>query len=297
MKRMFLMPMITEIDVRNFDITVLRSFVAVAEYEGVTRAAGILNLTQSAVSMQLKRLEELLGVELFDRSGRKIALTGAGEQLLSYARRLVDINDEVFARLTNAEFSGEIRLGVPYDIVYPVVPRVLQRFSIDMPRMQVKLITGNTYALKKDFARGELDLILTTERGLGEGGETLSDVPLRWVVAPGGQAWRQRPLNLAQSRSCAFRPAIIAKLDEEGIAWSTTVETDSDRTVEATVSADLAVCALLEGTAPAQLEELPKSCDMPDLGSYQINLYHSDQGGKEPVRCLAQLIRQGYDAL
>ena len=107
---------------RNLDITTLRSFVAVAESGGVTRAAGFLHLTQSAVSMQLKRLEELLGLDLFDRSGRTIALTASGEQLLVFARRMVALNDEVITRLTDQAYEGEITLGVPHDIVYPAIP-------------------------------------------------------------------------------------------------------------------------------------------------------------------------------
>ena len=91
---------------RNLDLTALRSFVAVAEEGGVTKAAGFLNLTQSAVSMQLKRLEELLGLELLDRSGRTIALTASGEQLLAYARRMIALNDEVIGRLTDQAFEG-----------------------------------------------------------------------------------------------------------------------------------------------------------------------------------------------
>ena len=90
---------------RNLDVTTLRSFVAVAESGGVTRAAGFLHLTQSAVSMQLKRLEELLGLELLDRSGRTIALTASGEQLLVYARRMVALIDEVITRLTDQDYE------------------------------------------------------------------------------------------------------------------------------------------------------------------------------------------------
>jgi len=91
---------------RNMDVTTLRSFVAVADLGGVTRAATHLNLTQSAVSMQLKRLEELLGLSLFDRTGRRIALSPGGEQLLTYARRMVELNDSVMARLTDRVFEG-----------------------------------------------------------------------------------------------------------------------------------------------------------------------------------------------
>lgn len=282
---------------RNLDVTVLRSFVAVAECGGVTRAAGFLNLTQSAVSMQLKRLEELLGLELMDRSARRIALTGAGEQLLGYARRMVELNDEAFDRLTQAEYAGEIRLGVPHDIVYPVIPMVLQHFAASMPRVRVHLVTSYTTKLREEFGRGEMDLILTTERELGPGGETLSEIALRWVGAPGGQVWRQRPLRLAQAMQCGFRQGVHERLTRAGVDWMEVVETESDRTVEATVSADLAVTALLEGTAPGQLEELPPACGLPELGTYNINLYSNRQAGNAPVKKLSEMIRQGYETL
>ena len=114
---------------RNLDITTLRSFVAVADAGGVTRAAGFLNLTQSAVLMQLKRLEEMLDLALLDRSGRGVSLTPAGEQLLAYARRMVELNDEIYARLTMQDWEGEIVLGVPHDVVYPVIPRVMKKMQ------------------------------------------------------------------------------------------------------------------------------------------------------------------------
>ncbi|MBR9652502.1 LysR family transcriptional regulator [Thalassovita aquimarina] len=281
---------------RNLDVTTLRSFVAVAELGGVTRAAGFLNLTQSAVSMQLKRLEELLDLSLIDRSGRSVRLTASGEQLLSYARKMVDLNDEAFARLTHKEYAGEIQLGVPHDIVYPVIPRVLQRFAAEMPRMRVQLNASHTNKLKDMFARGELDVILTTEGKLDEGGETLNEIPLRWVGAPGAQVWKQRPLRIAQGRVCAFRPDLISTLDDAGVSWTSVVDTDSDRTIEATVSADLAVCTMLEGTAPPQLCELDGT-DLPDLGVYLINMYTAGRRLSEPVQRLAAMIRAGYQPL
>ncbi|MBL4812317.1 MAG: LysR family transcriptional regulator, partial [Rhodobacteraceae bacterium] len=166
---------------RNLDLTALRSFAAVAETGGVTRAAGFLNLTQSAVSMQLKRLEESLGLRLFERSGRGVALTGAGEQLLSYARRMLVLNDEIFAKLTAQEFEGEIVLGVPHDIVYPAVPLVLQRFAAEYPRVKITLLSSFTLRLKQMFARGEADVIVTTEDGVGTGGLTLARRSLIWI--------------------------------------------------------------------------------------------------------------------
>ncbi|QDI76340.1 MULTISPECIES: LysR family transcriptional regulator [Leisingera] len=283
--------------VRNLDITTLRSFAAVADHGGVTRAAGFLHLTQSAVSMQLKRLEELLGVNLLDRSGRTIALTAEGEQLLGYARRMVALNDEVIGRLTDQAYEGEVLLGVPHDVVHPVIPAVLKRFNLNYPRVNVNLCTSNTRDLKTEFGRGAFDLILTTETGAGEGGETIHSMPLRWVGAPDGSVWRQRPLRLGFCRNCSFRPVATAALDEAGIEWEMALDSDSDRTVEATVSADLAVGVLLEGTQPGFQELIGQSCGLPDLPMQHINLYGAERVRAPYVEELAEFIRQGFQGL
>lgn len=282
---------------RNLDITTLRSFVAVADYGGVTRAAGFLHLTQSAVSMQLKRLEELLGLSLLDRSGRGIALTPSGEQLLGYARRMVALNDEVMSRLTDQAFEGEVVLGVPHDVVYPVIPQALKRFNASYPRVNVNLVTSNTRELKAGFARGEYDLILTTESGAGEGGETIHEMPLRWVGAPNGSAWRQRPLRLGFCRACIFRAVSTAALDRAGIEWDMAVDSESDRTVEATISADLAVGVLLEGTIPEHQVAIEHGGALPDLPIQHINLYGAHTAQAAYVEDFARMIRQGYCAL
>lgn len=282
--------------IRNLDITTLRSFVTVADSGGVTRAAGFLHLTQSAVSMQLKRLEELLGLELLDRSGRGIALTAAGEQLLAYARRMVALNDEVIARLTDQGFEGEVVLGVPHDIVYPAVPRVLQQFNASFPRVKVQLLSSYSSRLKELYDRGECDLILTTEAGGGDHCETIAELPLRWVGAAGGSAWRQRPLRLALGRRCLFRPKVIAALDAAGIPWDLAVETENDRTIEATVSADLAVHAMLDGTEAKHLVQIEPGA-LPDLPVHKINLYGGTDGKGQIVEELAALVRQNFKTL
>tara|TARA_R110002049_G_scaffold10127_7_gene50599 strand:- start:11597 stop:12472 length:876 start_codon:yes stop_codon:yes gene_type:complete len=279
---------------RNLDITTLRSFVAVADSGGVTRAAGFLHLTQSAVSMQLKRLEEMLGLSLLDRSGRTIALTASGEQLLVYARRMIALNDEVIGRLTDQAFEGEITLGVPHDIVYPAIPQVLKQFHAAYPRVKVNLDASHTRALKERFAKGDIDLILTTEVDLDRNGETLIKKDLVWLGAAGGAAWRQRPLQLAFCRFCTFRPRVVAALDEKGIQWEMSVDTESDRTIEATVSADLAVHAMIEGTQPPHLEQIDHNGSLPALPCQLINLYVSDAAAGEVHSAMAGLLRSAF---
>ncbi|ARO15195.1 LysR family transcriptional regulator [Ketogulonicigenium robustum] len=279
---------------RNLDLTALRSFVAVAENGGVTRAAGLLNLTQSAVSMQLRRLEDSLGVSLFERAGRGLALTGAGDQLLSQARRLIALNDEVYARLNAGAYEGEVTLGVPQDVIYPVIPRVLQQFARDFPRVQIHLISNFTLMLKEQFRRGEIDVMLTTEDELGEGGETLAQRELIWVGAPGGSAWTRRPLPLAFERACIFRSFVQRRLDANSIDWQMVVSSESTRTIEATVSADLAVHTYIEGAEPPHLERIAHNGALPELRAFNINLYHAVHGEGAVVTALVDLIRRAY---
>lgn len=280
---------------RNLDITTLRSFVAVADSGGVTRAAGFLHLTQSAVSMQLKRLEEILGLELLDRSGRTIALTSSGDQLLAYARRMVALNDELIGRLTDQAFEGEVILGVPHDIVYPLIPQVLQRFNTLFPRVKVRLISSNSTKLKAQYARGECDLILTTEAASTPDSETISELPLVWIGAPNGSAWRQFPLRLAFCRQCLFRPKVISALDNAGIAWDMIVDTERDHAIEAMVAADLAIQTMLKGTEPSHLARIDHGGTLPELPVYMINLYGDEVGRDEITLELAKLIRKTFD--
>ena len=282
---------------RQLDLTALRSFVAVADTGGVTKAAGFLNLTQSAVSMQLKRLEESLGLDLMDRSGRTIALTGSGEQLVSYARRMLSLNDEVYKLLTSDSYEGQIRLGVPHDIVYPAVPQVLRQFAAAYPRVDVRLTSSFTKSLKAQFEHGEMDVILTTENGLDPGGETLTELQLIWVGAPGGTAWRKRPLRLAYERDCLFRPLVQRRLDAAGIPWEVAVDAESFRTVGAMVSADLAVHTLLEGTAINHLESITHGGALPDLTAMRGNAYANTHSNEAMVEDLLSLLRRAYRAL
>ncbi|SDK69983.1 LysR family transcriptional regulator [Aliiruegeria lutimaris] len=284
---------------RNLDLTALRSFVAVADSGGVTRAAGYLNITQSAVSMQIKRLEESLDVELLERSGRGVSLTSNGEQLVSYARRMLNLNDEAIDRLTAHDFGGEITLGVPHDIVYPHVPEILRRFNAAFPRVRVNLVSSYSRALLNQFARGQFTMILTTEQSHPEAAEVLSEKPLVWIGAKGGSCWRQRPLRFGSGRQCMFRAAGIRAMEKCGITWELAVESESDRTIEATVRADLAIALMLEGTEPPFLERIEHNGNLPDLPSYSINLYVYELARGRAEDALVELVREAYrsDAL
>ncbi|MCB2115275.1 MAG: LysR family transcriptional regulator [Rhodobacteraceae bacterium] len=275
---------------RNLDLTALRALVAVADSGGVTRAAGLLNLTQSAVSMQIKRLEEGLGRTFFTRAQRKLTLTPEGEQLMGYARRMLELNDEALARLTDTAFEGEIRIGVPHDIVYPQIPRILKAMAAEYPRVKINLVSCFTSKLKEEFARGDYDVILTTEMAPGEGGERLATRKLVWVGAPEGTAWQQRPVRLAFVEACFFRPIAQAALNGAGIRWEMAVGGNSEQVAEATVTADLSIAARMEGALPPGMVVIDGANALPGLGSLDICLYDAGvQKGQVMDNLLTQL--------
>ena len=136
---------------RNLDIGTLRTFIAVVELAGVTRAANKLHLTQSAVSMQLKRLEEVVGSPLLTRNSHGMCATTAGEQLLSYSRRLVELNDDALSSLSHGDDGGEVRFGVSHDIVEPHVADILRQFVQIYPQASVRLYCKHTANLIDRF--------------------------------------------------------------------------------------------------------------------------------------------------
>ncbi|XXF90756.1 LysR family transcriptional regulator [Tabrizicola sp. M-4] len=279
---------------RTLDLVALRSFVAVVDSGGVTRAAGLLNLTQSAVSMQLKRLEEALDLGLFARAARKLTLTPEGEQLLGFARRMLALNDEALARLTSASFEGEIRLGVPHDIVYPAIPGILKRLAGQFPRVRVNLVSSFTILLKEGFQRGELDVVLTTEETPGAEAERMGVRPLVWVGAEEGLVWQKRPLRIGFKDTCIFRRKAVAALDAAGIPWEMAVDGESEQAIEATVAADLAVSARLTNAMPQGMAPIDAKGALPDLGSQVICLYAAPTLRGEAAELLLQELRNAY---
>ncbi len=286
---------IKECDVpRNLDLTALRAFVVTADAGGVTRAAALLNLTQSAVSMQIKRLEEALARPFFYRTSRRLTLTPEGEQLIAYARRMLSLNDEVLARLTDTALVGELRLGVPHDIVYPVIPEILKRMAQHYPRLRINLTSSFTVLMKEALAKGEMDLILTTEGAPDAGGEVLAEHDLVWVGAPGGTVWQNRPLRLGFEEACKFRPIALDALDRAGIPWEMGFTGRSNQAVQAMIAADLALTARLRGMYSEGCAEVPDPCDLPPLGQVKVCLYDAGLQKGPVVEDLKQQLRLAY---
>jgi len=282
---------------RNLDLTALRAFATVAATGGVTRSAVLLHLTQSAVSMQIKRLEEALDTRLLDRAGRGVRLTPEGEKVLAYARRMLSLNDELLDRMRDAVPEGEIRLGVPHDIVPRCIPAVLRAFAAEYPRVRITLISSVTTTLHEMFAEGGCDVILTTEAAPGPGGEELVRLPMIWVGAEEGIAWTQRPLRLAFETACVFRSRAQAALDAADISWEVAITAESSRAIDASVSADLACHVVIDGFDTPEMLPVPHGGNLPEIGEVGISLY-SAPAPLDPARArLTEIIGDVYGTL
>ena len=281
---------------RNLDLAALRAVLVVTEAGSVTRAAALLNLTQSAVSMQIRRLEEALGVALFNRRARRLEPTVEGQCLVTYARRMLALNDEALEALGLTEEIEEIRLGVPPDIVAPQIPAILRMMAVQAPRLRITLTTHASRELRVRHEAGDLDLILTTETAAGPGGEVLDERRLTWIGAPGLRAEHERPLRIAFAEVCAFRPIAIAALDAAGIAWRNAMEGDSESVVDATVAAGLGVSVRLEGYQSHGCLQLGPDAGLPDLGRSCICFYDGGRAKGAIADALRAEIRRAYCA-
>lgn len=217
----------------------LRTFVAVVDDGGMSAAGLRVGRSQSAVSLQVKRLEELTGTALFRRDSRDLALTSAGETLLPYARRLLALNDQAMAALAPARLTGVVRLGVVQDFAETALPRVLARFAEAHPAVALETRVGPSAALRDALAHGGLDVCLAV--GATEGAVAHRTVAMAWLAAE-GLAILPRPLPLALlDPPCTYRAAALAAVEAAGIAHRIAYSGPGLSAIMAAVRAGLAV--------------------------------------------------------
>lgn len=280
---------------RTIDLSLLRALVAVAETGGMTSAARSLNLTQAAVSQQIRRLEELFETALFTRNNRRPSLTPCGERLFAYAQRMLALNDEVWGMMTSPDFEGEIKLGVPHDIIQPFIPPILKSFNQHWPRVRVTLICLASFKLLNLLENNEIDLTLTTEQRSGDQDELLLPDQLVWVGAKGGEAYQRRPLPVTFGDStCSFRGPAIKALSEAELDWRLTCETSDFSPYCATLEADLAVAPMLASTVPKNLQVFGGAEHLPPLPIFYINLRLPRIGVSEIALEMARFIRASF---
>jgi DNA-binding transcriptional LysR family regulator len=251
----------------------LESLVAIAETGSFTAAALRVHRTQSAVSMQMRKLEQEVGRKLFLRAGREARLTSDGELLLAHARRILKAQAEALAVFDQTALAGELRIAAPDDYASTFMPGILFRFAETHPNVRVDLRSLPSHEAARQVERGEIDLALVTQ-GHGEsGGEVLHREPLVWVAAKGHCVQESDPLPLAvYHERCAFRRLAIQALDGIGRPWRIAYSSQSIAGIYAAVETGLAVGTILPSNLRPGLVVLGDSDGFPPLPEIAILL-------------------------
>jgi DNA-binding transcriptional LysR family regulator len=282
----------------SLDLDQLRTFVAIAESGSFTRAGDIVFKTQSAVSMQMRRLEERIGKPIFARDGRNSRLTEEGERLLGYARRMVRLADETVAAFDDTELSGNIRLGTPDDYADRFLPEILARFSRSNPRVEVSVTCEPSTELIRQANAGDVDLAIVTNCGGGQV-EVIRREPLLWVVGAHHGTTDVDILPLALSKPpCMWRDEAIKALTGVGRKYRVQYQSANATALAAAVQAGLAITVLAESALRRGMRVLGEQDGLPRLPNCEIGIIRSARRAETPiVRALAEHIVSSLDNL
>ena len=275
----------------NLDVDLLKTFIAIAELGSFTRAAGEVHKTQSAVSMQMKRLEELTGRAIFVREGRANRLTADGERLLDYARRIVRLNDEALATFMMPELTGLVRFGTPDDYAERFLPEILARFSRTHPLVQVDVECLGSTALYEKTMAGDIDLAMITCFDNPERVEVIRREPLVWAASGHHCVLEQEVLPLAVSHTgCGWRAMVINALEATGRKFRIAYASANSNAINAAVSAGLAVAGLPELVLRPGFKVLTEDDGFPPLGVFEIGLVRAPEKKSGAIDALASHI-------
>ncbi|WP_397568410.1 LysR family transcriptional regulator [Schlesneria sp. T3-172] len=262
------------------DTIQLKSFIAIAETGTYGQAAATVNRTQSALSLQIKKLEEQLGCELFDRTNRRVVLTQQGEIFLGYAKRMMQLQWEAFSRLREPDVEGEIRFGTPEDFATHYLPDVLASFRQHHPRVQLNVACDLTLNLIDGFHRGEFDVILAKrDPQRVKGGTKVWREPLVWAAADGYQPEERLSLVLSP-QPCIYRARALAALDRAKRSWHISFTSPSLAGTIAAVKAGLGITVLPAHMIPAGIHPIRKETKLPQLADSEVALMKKDELSK-----------------
>ncbi|BCH24360.1 LysR family transcriptional regulator [Mesorhizobium sp. L-8-10] len=279
------------------DLDVLRTFVAIAETGSFTSAANAVFRTPSAVSMQIKKLEDILGRAVFSRDARSVSLTTEGEMLLGYARRMLAINREAVSKFIVPDITGVVRLGSPDDYGERVLPHVLKRFAQSHPSIAVDVVIDQSSNLRRRMDDRTLDITLLTNsfKVSMEGTEILLTEPIVWAGAKGGCAHLREPLPVSLwEEGCAWRAGALEALGREGRNYRVAYMSAHTAGQRAAILADLAVAPLPKSFLGSEMVELTPKDGMPDIGTYSLAMIVAPDA-IPPVKAAADHIRAAFE--
>jgi len=273
------------------DLDQLQSFCAIADCGSFTEAARRVNKTQSAVSMQIKRLEERLGDELFLRDGRAVVLTEQGEALYAKARRMLRLNAEIVDLFSDEDLAGSIRFGVPDDYAVRLLPVILSSFQKTHPRIVVDVRCQPSEELLEGMKAGKYDVIVFTQGTHQEFGELFRTEKMFWVASQGGSALEIDPLPLATGTpGCSCRANALEALGRVGRDFRIAYTSSNALAITSAVMSDLAVGFLTESALQPGMQVISEAPGLPRLNDAQIALMRASHAYGGIYDALAQHI-------
>ncbi len=282
----------------NLDMELLQTLVAIVDTGSFAAASKLVHRTQSAISMQMKRLEEIIGQPLFQKEGRRSVLTLHGQNLLLYARRILSLQQEALASFRSPEIQGEVSFGVCDDYVESFLPPILASFAAQYPRVHIRLNSQTSAELINATTEGHLDFSLVNELSNAHDFEMLTSEPLVWVVSRHHSTEETQPLTLtlAFENSCLWGKWAKKALDDKKIHYRVGNSTRNHNGTIAMVGAGLAVSVLSRGTVPPQFRILTEADGFPALPLSKIGLVVGPKGLSPASQRLADAVRQSLTA-
>ncbi|WP_108882105.1 LysR substrate-binding domain-containing protein [Anderseniella sp. Alg231-50] len=281
----------------NLESDLLRTLVAIAETRNFTRASEVVGRTQSAVSIQMKKLEDIVGDRLFERGPRGVTLTSPGERLVRDARRILSLLDQAAVSLQSEPLDGFVRIGIPEEYGGTILPRVLARFSKLHPQVEVTVRCAPTSELNAELDKGELDLVVVHEEAARVGGEILLNDPVVWVTSDRHFQHECVPMPVALcNRGCWWRDWAIASLDQQQKDYRIAYVSGSTFGLQAAVSSGMAVAVLAQSQIPPDCRELTAEEGFPNLQGTNIVLRQRTQNKCSTKTGMAQAVREAFQA-
>ena len=257
----------------NLDLDTLRTLVVAHDRGGLAQAAEHLGRTPSAISLQMKRLQEDLGMAIFRKRGRGLALTEAGEVALSYARRVLELNDELLDTMQGANLAGHIRVGCPQDFA-SILPSVLSQFASLYPRMQIELHIEGNAALVAAIEEARIDLaVIIGRHEHSANAQALGQLDLVWIASANFRSTHNQPLPLAVlGPGCVFRRRAVERLAAANIPYRIAATSASLNGLSAALLGGLGVTARTALNLPEGLDSAESLHGLPALGRLPVVL-------------------------
>lgn len=281
---------------KNIPMDLLRTFVTAIDHGSFTRAADLVGRTPSAVSLQIKRLEEALNTVLFQRNAHNLNLTAEGRTVAEHARRILALNDQIIASLRQPTVAGRVRLGAPHEYTASLLPDFLGKFAQSHPNVMLEVTSDLSKNLLRRQQAGEFDLVIALHEDSAEdGGTSIHNEPLVWVGSEDHSGHTRTPLPLVLAPPpCIYRTRMLRGLNQDERACRIVYLSSSYNGISAAVQAGIGITVMAASTIPPRTKILTEADGLPTLGHLELRLHRADGIRSEALSRLEEYIAGSF---